>query len=133
MSVPAFRVAHSICGLSGCSSVATVIGNDGQPKLWLKLHRGWPRMTNIVMCVYVCDVCVFPDFFWDCRRGCSSGSTSQDNYPPIKSSVSTTGAIPSFLRSCHTESYFSLQQRHADKVAVLNNKDSSLIVQSPYE
>lgn len=56
--------------------------------------------------VCVC-VCVFPDSFWDRRRGCSS-STSQDNYPLIKSSASTTGVIPAFLRSCRTESYFPL-------------------------
>lgn len=54
VSAPAFRVTQPICRLSGCSSVATVIGNDGQPELWLKLHRGWPRMTNVVRCVCVC-------------------------------------------------------------------------------
>lgn len=54
VSAPAFRVTQPICRLSGCSSVATVIGNDGQPELWLKLHRGWPRMTNVVQCVFVC-------------------------------------------------------------------------------
>lgn len=73
VSAPAFRVTQPICRLSGCSSVATVIGNDGQPELWLKLHRGWPRMTNVVRCVCVCTrvwrscvcECVFPEFYWD--------------------------------------------------------------------
>lgn len=47
VGVPVFRVTEPICRLSGCSSVATVIGDDGQSELWPKLHRGWSRMTNV--------------------------------------------------------------------------------------
>lgn len=132
VSAPAFRVTQPICRLSGCSSVATVIGNDGQPELWLKLHRGWPRMTNVVYCVSVCvcgSVCFqSPEFLWDYRhaeRGEEEIRLKQhkcitEHLSSNKIIESSIGVIPALLYSCHILLYRSLspQHWHTDRVTV---------------
>lgn len=115
VSTSAFRVTQSISRMSGRSSVATVIGTDGQSGFGWSCIRAGPEWSML------CGVCVFREFPKDCRDGWSSTSPSQHTNPAIKSFTSSKGVIPALPCSYHI--FLScFHHRLPDRVTVIRGK-----------